>query len=74
MLLLFSGIDDAKAQNKLDRFLKSSDTLNINRQNTVIFSEAILASGALIGLNCVISIVGAGIFKVLNIEKTVFRT
>ena len=51
MLLLFSGIDDAKAQNKLDRFLKSSDTLNINRQNTVIFSEAILASGALIGLN-----------------------
>lgn len=50
-LLLFSGIDDVKAQNKLDRFLKSSDTLNINRQNTVIFSEAILASGALIGLN-----------------------
>lgn len=50
-LLLFSGIDDAKAQNKLDRFLKSSDTLNIKRQNTVIFSEAILASGALIGLN-----------------------
>lgn len=50
-LLLFSGIDNAKAQNKLDRFLKSSDTLNINRQNTVIFSEAILASGALIGLN-----------------------
>lgn len=50
-LLLFSGIDDAKAQNKFDRFLNPSDTLNIKKQNAVILSEAIVASGALIGLN-----------------------
>ena len=50
-LLLFSGIDDAKAQNKFDRFLNPSDTLNIKKQNAVILAEAIVASGALIGLN-----------------------
>lgn len=39
------------AQNSFDNFFKSSDTLNKKRQNSVFISEAILASGALIGLN-----------------------
>ena len=54
VLLLFflgSGYYAGNAQNKLDRFLKPSDTLNSKRQNTVILSEAILASGGLISLN-----------------------
>jgi hypothetical protein len=38
-------------QNGLDGFLKPSDTLNTSRRNKVIFTEAIVASGALIGLN-----------------------
>ena len=39
------------AQNSFDNFFKPSDTLNIKRQNSVFISEAVLASGALIGLN-----------------------
>lgn len=39
------------AQNSFDNFFKPSDTLNKKRQNTVFISEAVLASGALIGLN-----------------------
>ncbi len=39
------------AQNKLDKFLKPSDTLNISRRNAVIITEAALASVTLIGLN-----------------------
>lgn len=39
------------AQNSFDNFFKPSDTLNKKRQNSVFISEAILASGALIGLN-----------------------
>jgi hypothetical protein len=39
------------AQNSLDNFLKPSDTLNKQRQNAVFISEAVLASGALVGLN-----------------------
>ena len=38
-------------QNGLDGFLKPSDALNTSRRNKVIFTEAIVASGALIGLN-----------------------
>ncbi|WP_091084327.1 DUF2279 domain-containing protein [Flavobacterium gillisiae] len=38
-------------QNRLEDFLKPSDTLNTSRRNTVIFTEAIVASGALVGLN-----------------------
>jgi hypothetical protein len=39
------------AQKAFDNFLKSSDSLNQKRQNGVFISEAVLASGALIGLN-----------------------
>ena len=39
------------AQNSFDTFLKPSDSLNQNRQNSVFITEAVLASGALIGLN-----------------------
>ncbi|MRX41518.1 DUF2279 domain-containing protein [Flavobacterium sp. LC2016-23] len=40
-----------KAQSKIDAFLTPSDTLNLKRQNTVIITEAALASATLIGLN-----------------------
>jgi hypothetical protein len=39
------------AQNSIENFLKPSDSVNKKRQNTVFISEAVLASGALIGLN-----------------------
>ena len=39
------------AQNSFDNFFKPSDSLNWKRQNSVYISEAVLASGALIGLN-----------------------
>jgi hypothetical protein len=35
----------------MDSFLKPSDSLNIKKQNAVIISEVVLASGTLIGLN-----------------------
>ncbi|WP_395051754.1 DUF2279 domain-containing protein [Flavobacterium sp.] len=47
-LLVFQS---ALAQNSFENFLKPSDSLNKKRQNTVFISEAVLASGALIGLN-----------------------
>lgn len=53
LLLLFfwSGLHTANAQNKFESFLKPSDTLNLKRQNTVILTEAILASATIVGLN-----------------------
>ncbi len=39
------------AQSSLENFLKPSDSLNKKRRNSVFISEAVLASGALIGLN-----------------------
>lgn len=47
-LLVFQSI---LAQNSFDIFLKPSDSLNVKRQNSVFITEAVLASGALIGLN-----------------------
>lgn len=47
-LFLFQGIF---AQNSFDNFFKPSDSLNKKRQNSVFITEAVLASGALIGLN-----------------------
>lgn len=38
-------------QNSFDNFLKPSDSLNLKRQNSVILTEAVLASGAMFGLN-----------------------
>ncbi|WP_441764078.1 DUF2279 domain-containing protein [Flavobacterium sp. W22_SRS_FK3] len=40
-----------EAQSKFESFLTPSDTLNKKRQNTVIITEAVLASATLIGLN-----------------------
>ncbi|WP_078226040.1 DUF2279 domain-containing protein [Flavobacterium sp. LM4] len=40
-----------EAQNKIEIFLKPLDTLNKKRQNTVVITEAALASVTLIGLN-----------------------
>ena len=34
-----------------ESFFKPSDSLNMKRQNTVIISEAVLATGTLVGLN-----------------------
>ena len=48
-LLLF--IDSAFAQSGLNNFLKPTDTLDSQRRNLVITSEAVLTSAALIGLN-----------------------
>jgi hypothetical protein len=38
-------------QNSFDSFLKPSDSSRLKRQNSVFITEAVLASGALIGLN-----------------------
>lgn len=47
-MLVFQSI---LAQNSSDSFLKPSDSLNKKRQNAVFVTEAVLASGALVGLN-----------------------
>jgi hypothetical protein len=47
-VLVFQSI---LAQNSFDSFLKPSDSLNKKRQNAVFITEAVLASGALVGLN-----------------------
>ena len=44
----FSGLS---GQSKLDHFLKPSDTLNLQRRNTVVISEAIALTGTLVALN-----------------------
>jgi len=52
LLLLFWMIfQTGFAQNTADSFFKPSDSLDIKRQNTVIISEAVLATGTLIALN-----------------------
>jgi Predicted periplasmic lipoprotein (DUF2279) len=48
-LLLFSQI--LFAQNKLDSFLKPSDSLNVPRRNGVVISELALSGSALVALN-----------------------
>lgn len=47
-ILVFQSI---LAQNSFDNFFKPSDSLNKKRRNSVFVTEAVLASGALIGLN-----------------------
>ncbi|MFV8356372.1 DUF2279 domain-containing protein [Flavobacterium sp. XS1P32] len=39
------------SQSKPSHFFKPSDSLNLKRQNTVVITESILATGTLIGLN-----------------------
>lgn len=51
-LLLFWMVSQTGfSQNTSDSFFKPSDSLNHKRQNAVIISEAVLATGTLIGLN-----------------------
>lgn len=50
MLFLFAS-SSLFSQSKFNRFLKPSDSLNILRRNTVVVSEAALASATLIALN-----------------------
>jgi hypothetical protein len=49
--LLFFVLQSLLAQNSFDNFFKPSDSINKKRQNSVFITEAVLASGALIGLN-----------------------
>jgi hypothetical protein len=51
LIFFLIGFQAVFGQNKMDSFLKPSDSLNTKRQNTVIISEALMASGALVGLN-----------------------
>jgi uncharacterized protein YfiM (DUF2279 family) len=49
--LFLLGFQVGFSQNSFDNFLKPSDTLNLKRKNKVIISEAVLTTGALVGLN-----------------------
>jgi len=51
LFLFLVGYQTVFSQNKLDNFLKPSDSLNKKRQQTVVISEAVVASGILVGLN-----------------------
>ncbi|MFE3868673.1 DUF2279 domain-containing protein [Flavobacterium sp. LS2P90] len=51
LIFFLIGFQTVFGQSKIDSFLKPSDSLNTKRQNAVIISEAVLASGTLIGLN-----------------------
>lgn len=51
ILLLFGFCTSLFAQNKVDHFLKPSDSLNISRRNIVVVSQATIGAGVLIGLN-----------------------
>jgi hypothetical protein len=50
-VLFILSFQSIEAQNKIETFLKPSDTLNKKRQNTIVITEAALASVTLIGLN-----------------------
>ena len=51
MFLFYVGIQIGYSQNESDSFFQPSDSLQIKRQNTVIISEVVLATGTLIDLN-----------------------
>ena len=51
LFFLFIGFQIGFSQNQEESFFKPSDSLNTKRQNSVIISEAVLATGTLIGLN-----------------------
>ncbi|WP_264525066.1 YfiM family protein [Flavobacterium sp. N502536] len=50
-VLMLPGVFSVNAQSRFESFLTPSDTLNKKRQNTVIVTEAALASVTLLGLN-----------------------
>lgn len=49
--MLLIGYQTGFSQNTIDDFLTPSDSLNKKRQQTVVISEAVFASGILVGLN-----------------------
>ncbi|MFV7234636.1 DUF2279 domain-containing protein [Flavobacterium sp. ZB4R12] len=51
LFLLLIGYQTGFSQNTIDDFLTPSDSLNKKRQQTVVISEAVFASGVLVGLN-----------------------
>lgn len=51
LCLFLNGYQTCFSQNTVDTFLSPSDSINKKRQNTVVISEAALASGILVGLN-----------------------
>jgi hypothetical protein len=50
-LLLFWSSQISFAQNSIENFLKPSDTLNKNRLNTLVITEAVIGTATLVGLN-----------------------
>lgn len=51
LVLFFGCFQYSPAQNTIERFLKPSDSLNKNRLETLVISEAVIGSATLIGLN-----------------------
>ncbi|EIA08903.1 DUF2279 domain-containing protein [Flavobacterium frigoris] len=51
LLFVLLGIQAAAGQSTLEAFLNPADTLNVKRKNTVLITEAVLASVTLVGLN-----------------------
>ncbi|MFV5688425.1 DUF2279 domain-containing protein [Flavobacterium sp. ZT3R25] len=51
LFLLLIGYQTVFSQNTIDTFLTPSNSLNKKRQQTVVISEVVLASGILVGLN-----------------------
>lgn len=51
VLFIFTVPQRSFAQNKIESFLKPSDSLNLKRQNTVIIGEAVAVSATLLALN-----------------------
>jgi uncharacterized protein YfiM (DUF2279 family) len=51
VFILFGCFQIGSAQNSIESFLKPSDTLNKKRLKTLVISEAVIGSAALIGLN-----------------------
>ena len=51
LLLLVGSFSDVSGQGKLENFLKPADTLNVQRRNAVVISEAVVLTGSLVALN-----------------------
>ena len=51
LFIFFRFLAAANAQNKVEQFLKPTDSLNVSRRNSVVISEAVLSAGVLVGLN-----------------------
>lgn len=51
LFLCLIGFQIGNSQNTAESFFKPSDSLNRKRQNAVFISEAVLATGTLVGLN-----------------------